>query len=322
MKIAFVGKGGSGKTTLSSLFVAHLAATGKPVLAIDADINQHLAVALGATEEEALAWPTLGDNMALIKEYLRGDNPRIPDVAAMIKTTPPGRGSRLVTPFEDNPITEACFRELGGVRLGVTGQFDEDDLGVACYHSKVGAAELLLNHMVDVEGEYVVMDMTAGADAFASGLFTRFDVTFLVCEPTVRSVGVYRQYADYARDFGVRLVVVGNKVTDAEDVDFLREQVGEALLGWLENSRHVRAAERGTARPIGELESHNLRTLDTMLATVDAERRDWARYQRQGIEFHLRNARAWGSGRAGADLAEQVDPGFVLAPPSLATQDA
>ncbi|WP_328613869.1 AAA family ATPase [Amycolatopsis sp. NBC_00355] len=310
MKIAFVGKGGSGKTTLSSLFVAHLADAGKPVLAIDADINQHLAVALGATEEEALAWPTLGDNMALIKDYLRGDNPRIADAASMIKTTPPGRGSRLVRPFEDNPVFDTCFRQLGGVRLGVTGQFDEDDLGVKCYHSKVGAAELLLNHLVDVDGEYVVMDMTAGADAFASGLFTRFDVTFLVCEPTVRSVGVYRQYADYARDFGVRLVVVGNKVTDDEDVEFLQEQVGDALLGWMSASRHVRAAERGTTRPIGELEPRNLSTLRTMHAAVDAEQRDWARYQRQAVEFHLRNAQAW----AGADLAAQVDPEFVLGP--------
>lgn len=310
MKIAFVGKGGSGKTTLSSLFVAYLADAGAPVLAIDADINQHLAVALGAPEEEALAWPTLGDNMALIKDYLRGDNPRIADAASMIKTTPPGRGSRLVRPFEDNPVFDACFRQLGGVRLGVTGQFDEDDLGVKCYHSKVGAAELLLNHLVDVEGEYVVMDMTAGADAFASGLFTRFDVTFLVCEPTVRSVGVYRQYADYARDFGVRLVVVGNKVTDAEDVEFLQEQVGGALLGWMSASRHVRAAERGTARPITELEPRNLSTLRAMHAAVDAEQRDWARYQRQAVEFHLRNARAW----AGADLADQVDPEFVLGP--------
>jgi len=310
VKIAFVGKGGSGKTTLSSLFVAYLADAGRPVLAIDADINQHLAVALGATEEEALAWPTLGDNMALIKDYLRGDNPRIADAASMIKTTPPGRGSRLVRPFEDNPVFSACFRQLGGVRLGVTGQFDEDDLGVKCYHSKVGAAELLLNHMVDVDGEYVVMDMTAGADAFASGLFTRFDVTFLVCEPTVRSVGVYRQYADYARDFGVRLVVVGNKVTDTEDVEFLQEQVGEALLGWMSASRHVRAAERGTARPIAELEPRNLSTLSAMHTAVDAEQRDWTRYQRQAVEFHLRNATAW----AGADLAAQVDPEFVLGP--------
>ncbi|MBN9744893.1 ATP-binding protein [Amycolatopsis sp. A1MSW2902] len=314
MKIAFVGKGGSGKTTLSSLFVSYVAAAGKPVLAIDADINQHLAVALGATEEQALAWPTLGDNMPLIKEYLRGDNPRIPSADAMIKTTPPGRGSRLVRPFEDNPIFDACFRPLGGVRLGVTGQFDEDDLGVACYHSKVGAAELLLNHLVDDTDEYVVMDMTAGADAFASGLFTRFDVTFLVCEPTLRSVGVYRQYADHARDFGVHLVAIGNKVTDGDDVDFLTEQLGSALLGWMTTSGHVRAAERGTTRPIGELEPRNLATLAAMQDLVDTTPRDWARYQRQGVEFHLRNAQAWGNGRAGTDLAEQVDPEFVLDP--------
>lgn len=314
MKIAFVGKGGSGKTTLSSLFVSYLAGTGKPVLAIDADINQHLAVALGATEEQALAWPTLGEHMPMIKDYLRGDNPRIASADAMIKTTPPGRGSRLVRPFEDNPVFDACFRPLGGVRLGVTGRFDEDDLGVACYHSKVGAAELLLNHLVDGTGEYVVMDMTAGADAFASGLFTRFDVTFLVCEPTLRSVGVYRQYADHARDFGVRLVAVGNKVTDTDDVEFLTETLGDALLGWMTTSGHVRAAERGRTRPIGELEQPNLDTLAGMVSAVDASMRDWARYQRQGVEFHLRNAHAWGNDRTGGDLAAQVDPDFVLDP--------
>jgi CO dehydrogenase maturation factor len=314
VKIAFVGKGGSGKTTLASLFTGYLADAGRPVLAIDADINQHLAVALGATDEEALSLPTLGENMTLIKEYLRGDNPLIADAASMIKTTPPGRGSRLVTPFEANPVTEACFSEVGGVRLAVTGQFEEDDLGVACYHSKVGAAELLLNHMVDDAGEYVVMDMTAGADAFASGLFTRFDVTFLVCEPTLRSVGVYKQYADYARDFGVRLVVIGNKVNDAEDVEFLRAQAGADLVGWMESSRHVRAAERGTARPIAELEPHNLGTLASMLSTVDAVERDWERYRRQGVEFHLRNARAWGNGRTGEDLAAQIDPAFTYLP--------
>jgi CO dehydrogenase maturation factor len=53
VKIAFAGKGGSGKTTLSSIFVRHLAAQGLPVVAIDANINQHLAEALGASRRRS-----------------------------------------------------------------------------------------------------------------------------------------------------------------------------------------------------------------------------------------------------------------------------
>src|SRR3712207_9131694 len=72
---------------------------------------------------------------------------------------------------------------------------------VSCYHAKTGAVELYLNHLLDGPGEYVVVDMTAGADAFASGLFTRFDLTVLVSEPTRRGVGVHRQYAAHAAGY-------------------------------------------------------------------------------------------------------------------------
>jgi CO dehydrogenase maturation factor len=315
VKIAFVGKGGSGKTTLAALFASQLAAAGAPVLALDADINQHLAVAIGASEADAAGHPTLGEHLPLIKEYLRGDNPRIGSAAEMIKTTPPGAGSRLLRVVEDNPVYAACVRQVGpaGIRLAVTGRFADDDLGVACYHSKIGAVELLLNHLLDGAGEYVVVDMTAGADAFASGLFTRFDLTFVVCEPTVRSVGVYRQYAGYARDFDVRVAVVGNKVSDQDDLAFLRAEVGTDLLGWVDRSAHVRAAERGEHRPIGDLEPANAATLAAMRTAADAVRRDPVAYQRQGVTFHLRNAAAWANERVGRDLAQQVDPDFVPA---------
>ena len=36
-----------------------------------------------------------------------------------------------------------------------SGPFTEDDLGVSCCHSKTGAVELYLNHLVDAEDEYV-----------------------------------------------------------------------------------------------------------------------------------------------------------------------
>ena len=96
MKVALVGKGGSGKTTVAALLARHLVRSGASVLAIDADINQHLAGALGMSEDEAAAVPAMGAQLALIKDYLRGTNPLIRSSASMVKTTPPGSGSRLV----------------------------------------------------------------------------------------------------------------------------------------------------------------------------------------------------------------------------------
>ncbi|GAB7103386.1 hypothetical protein JCM4814A_17000 [Streptomyces phaeofaciens JCM 4814] len=318
MKIAFVGKGGSGKTTLSSLFIRHLAAVGAPVIAIDADINQHLGPALGLDETRAAELPAMGERLPLIKDYLRGSNPRIASADTMIKTTPPGEGSRLLRVGENNPVYDSCARPVeldgGAVRLMVTGPFTDADLGVACYHSKTGAVELCLNHLVDGRDEYVVVDMTAGSDSFASGMFTRFDITFLVAEPTRKGVSVYRQYKEYARDFGVELKVVGNKVQGAEDIDFLRAEVGDDLLVTVGHSDWVRAMEKGRPPRFTLLEDTNRDALRQLQTTVDTayERRDWERYTRQMVHFHLKNAQSWGNERTGADLAAQVDPHFVL----------
>lgn len=326
MKIAFVGKGGSGKTTLSSLFIRHLAAVGSPVVAVDADINQHLGVALGLTDEQSQQLPAMGDHMDHIKNYLRGSNPRISSSEAMIKTTPPGTGSRLLHVVEDNPVHGVCARSVGldggAIRLMVTGAFTEADLGVACYHSKTGAVELYLNHLVDGSDEYVVVDMTAGSDSFASGLFTRFDMTFLVVEPTRRGVSVYRQYKEYAHDYGVTLKVVGNKVQHQDDIDFLQDEVGDDLLLTIGQSDWVRAVEKGRPPRFEQLEADSRRALSTLQAAVDATyaERNWTRYMQQMVHFHHKNAASWGDARTGEDLSLQVDPSFTLGPMTIESQ--
>ncbi|MCW2880339.1 MAG: dehydrogenase maturation factor-like protein [Sphaerisporangium sp.] len=309
MRVAFVGKGGSGKTTLSSLFARYAARQGGPVVAVDADINQHLGLVLGL-DPSALPEP-LGTHIGDIKEYLRGENPRVTSAASMVKTTPPGRGSRLVS-VNDPFFMERFATTVQGFDLMVTGPFSEDDLGVACYHSKVGAVELFLNHLVDGPDEYVIVDMTAGGDSFASGLFTRFDMTFLVAEPTRQGVSVYRQYRDHARDFDVPIAVVGNKVHSEADVAFLREQVGDDLLVCLEHSPAVRAMEQGRGFALDDLEPANQEALAVLMGHLRAQEKDWEKFGREAIEFHTRNARAWANRATGEDLLQQIDHDFVF----------
>lgn len=317
MRIAFVGKGGSGKTTLSALFTRYLVELGRPVLAVDADINQHLGAALGLPDEQVASVPPLGAELAWIKEYLRGSNPRITSADAMIKTTPPGRGSRLLRLDPDEELHRRFARPAGGAALMVTGEFEPEDIGVSCYHAKTGAVELYLNHLVDGPGEYVVVDMTAGVDAFASGLFTRFDLVILVCEPTRRGVGVHRQFRQHAEGHRVRLRVVGNKVAGPADVAWLRGELGAALLATVGQSAWVRAAEQGRPPAFDALEPDVRPALDAIRGVLDGVERDWTAYHRDTVHFHLRNAAAWGNQAVGTDLADQVDPEFSSGPAAL-----
>lgn len=63
MKVGVVGKGGVGKTTLSSLLCLGFRARGKRVLAIDTDSNPNLAISLGLDLKGADEVPILPRRM-------------------------------------------------------------------------------------------------------------------------------------------------------------------------------------------------------------------------------------------------------------------
>jgi CO dehydrogenase maturation factor len=312
MKAAFVGKGGSGKTTLASMVTRYLTAQSLPVIAIDADINQHLGYTLGLSTHDVLGIPAMGLEINLIKEYLRGSNAHIPTSTEMIKTTPPGTGSRLMRVTEQNPLYEHFAKEVDGARLLVVGPFTQEDLGTRCYHSKTGSVELILNHLIDTGREYVIVDMTAGADSFASGLFTRFDITFLVVEPTMKSVQVYKQYKNYAREYDVCIRVIGNKIEDESDVDFIRTHVGDDLLSTFSHSPYIRKMEKGTFSSLQELEPENKQVLADIIQTIDAQKKNWDTYYQQAVLFHRLNAQNWANATTGTDLTTQIDQSFSL----------
>jgi len=293
MRIAFTGKGGSGKTTIASLFARVAAQDGCPVLALDADINQHLAMAIGYSG----IMRSMGTEVMAIKRHLLGTNARA-TVETMHKTMPPGSGSRLVRVDTTDWFIQEFAVHHEGVWLAGAGEIPEGNVGVRCYHGLNGAVELVLGHLVDRQEDIVVVDMTAGADAFSSSLFTKVDALALVVEPTLKSIGVYRQFLDHAKQWNIPLIVIANKVQDDEDRAFISEQIANMAV-WLPLSGAVRRQERdGQIRAVEPVMADALRAIRDELC---ARPIDWSKREALARKMHQR-----------ASTEFQIDPDFSL----------
>jgi CO dehydrogenase maturation factor len=303
MKIAFVGKGGSGKTTMASLFAMQMANDGHSVLALDADINQHLAQSIGVDDE----LPSMGLRQGEIKQYLAGSNPRF-SYKTMQKTTPPGRGSRLLNIESGDWFIRTFTRTSSeGVRVAGAGEIPEGNIGVKCYHGLNGAVELVLAHLIDKPSDVVVVDMTAGADVFSSSLFVKVDALVLIVEPTMKSIAVYDQIKGPAKKYGVPLMVVANKVVDQEDKNFILSHI-DTVVAWIGPSVYVKKRERGNVVSISDVEPEVVESLRTLYGVIARLGRDWNSLQQRMNEMHIKNAESW----MGEVAKEHIDPNFSL----------
>lgn len=243
-KIAFVGKGGSGKSTLSSLFITYLHhKVGADTLALDADLNMNLAGLLGVKFPAEKYLSDLG-NAGEFRKFLKGNNSLIRDENAFLPTTPPGPGSNLITSVNDRNLDPyaVLIAEKPALNLVTVGTYVAEEIGQACYHTNLFAVENLLMHLDLPNDNWVVADMVAGTDAFSYSLHLQFDAIILIAEPTPESAEVCRLYFGLAKEAGIENLVhiIANKVEDEEDVDFIRSVTGREPLGIISSMSSLR----------------------------------------------------------------------------------
>jgi CO dehydrogenase maturation factor len=315
MRIAFVGKGGSGKTTLSALFSQYIKDRA-PILVIDADLNMHLPALLGFQEipqEMHISHPSA---VKTIKGYLRGANERIKELIHFRKTTPPAKGSQFIVLHNPN---DAILKQFSvgdsDFRLMVVGTYDTDDIGASCYHNNLAILENVLSHLIDTKGN-LVTDMVAGVDAFANTLHAQFDMLVLVVEPTKRGIEVYNQYRKLANDAGVAnsLFVVGNKVINTADEEFISKHIPtDRLLGFFRVSEYLRVKDQEGGRlDIAMLEPENKKTIKVIAGKLFSIQPDYAARLQRLYDLHRRYvAQDFIRDRFG-DLTNHIDEKFDL----------
>ena len=233
MRLAITGKGGVGKTTLSSTLARLYADEGRTVLAADVDPDANLGLALGLSQEEVDQIIPISKMRDLAKERTGASDDN--------------RFYKLNPSVADIP--EKFAKTVNGVKLLVMGTVDVGGTGCVCPEHVM--LKSILSALTYRKGDVVIMDMEAGLEHLGRGTAANMDQFIVVIEPGARSVQTYRNVKRLAADLGVKQVrVVANKVRDAQDERFIRESIpAEDLLGIVHYNTEIMDADRNGKSP-------------------------------------------------------------------------
>jgi len=252
MKVGIVGKGGVGKTTLSSLICLGFRERGQRVLAIDTDSNPNLAMSLGLDEDTANSAPVV---------------PRALAVGGMQQWTP----QRLVEVF--GLPTPSGVMLMHAMRV--------DQAGAGCTCTSHAAVRSILGSAIEEMADVTLVDMEAGLEHLSrsGGTLAYADVMLMVMEPTRKSIMTASRTIELARELGIpRIAGVGNKAKLPQDAEFYEKVAAEfevplaAIVPW--DGDVPLADRRGTALQPGEAASvrQAVQTIIEFIESPEAER--------------------------------------------------
>ncbi len=199
--IAVAGKGGSGKTSVSSLIIRHLKKTGRePILAVDADANANLGESLGMKVTQ-----TIGGILAAF-QYEK------------IKI-PPGMTKEAYLEYKMNEV----MVEGKGLDLLTMGRGEGQDC--YCYPNTI------LRKFVDnLSGNYkcVVLDNEAGMEHLSRGTTQNIDHLLLVSNPTVKGIRTIARIQELLAE--LKLTIKKQSVV----INFVQEKLDPSVIAEME----------------------------------------------------------------------------------------
>jgi CO dehydrogenase maturation factor len=229
MKIAVTGKGGVGKTTLASLLSKAYAADGYTVLAIDANPDPNLAMALGIPLSIIEKTIPISKMEGLIEERTGA------------KPGTSGGYFKLNPRVDDIPDRFAISTDH--IKILFMGTVQKGGGGCICPESAL--LKSLTSHLVLRRSEVIIMDMDAGFEHIGRGTAAAVDAFIVVVEPGQRSVQTAKVIKRLAKDIGVdKVYAVGSKIKSEEERAFIKDNLSELeILGFIDYNPKIGEAD-------------------------------------------------------------------------------
>lgn len=221
MKIACVGKGGSGKSSISWLVVKTLEDMSSVVLAVDADHNMDLTSNLGLNPDTT---PVMHKTEQEFMEYVG-----VAKVSSVLSKDTSSLPSFTVNPQDPYTasITTKVNNNISLINIGL-GSPDVMFSG-KCAHGLSGPLKYYLG-LLDEKDDFVVIDSVAGVDMLNYGLYAGIDAVIGVVEPHRNSIKVFEQIQDMCRKSSIPCFAVINKPVDNEFYkDFVSKNTDKIL---------------------------------------------------------------------------------------------
>ncbi len=217
-KLAVCGKGGSGKSTVVTLFAQGLQKRSYKVLVVDSDeSNLGLYRLLGLKTAPAALMDSMGGK--------KGIKDKLPPKSA-VGLAKANTGILDAAHIRLKDIPEPYIGRIDGISMVSIGKIHEAMEGCACPIGALGRE--FLEKLEVGPGEMVLVDMEAGVEHFGRGVEAGVDAILIVVDPSFESLELAGRIDDIARNMGIATVAaVVNKVTSDDMMDKIRVLLSE-----------------------------------------------------------------------------------------------
>ena len=167
----------------------------------------------------------------------------------------------------------------------------KNNFGSQCFHGKLQANELIYNRLLDDENMMVITDQTAGIDSVGTSMFCASEINLFVVEPTMKSIGIIKDFENVTKNYNLKNYVVINKALDESDVEFVKRELGEEkVIGVISYSSNIRRYEQGDKEKFNLFIEENKEVFEKIQRKIGKNiRKDFMIYTRKIVKHGIQN---------------------------------